>query len=61
MLGRIRQDFVAVVNLSSSMKIVDPINAIRSQYEYGTGYSTSFEIESKVRVACRDLRVARYS
>lgn len=45
MLRRIRQDFVSVVNLSSSMKIVDPINAIRSQYEYGTGYSTSFEIE----------------
>ena len=37
--------FVAVVNLSPSMKIVDPINAIRSQYEYGTGYSTSFETE----------------
>ena len=45
MLRRIRQDFVSVVNLSSSMKIVDPINAIRSQYEYRTGYSTSFEIE----------------
>lgn len=60
MLRRIRQDFVSVVNLSSSMKIVDPINASSSQYEYGTGYSTSFEIEG-YRVACRDLRVAGYS
>ena len=42
------------------MKIVDPINASSSQYEYETGYSTSFEIEG-YRVACRDLRVARYS
>lgn len=60
MLRRIRQDFLSVVNLSSSMKIVDPINASSSQYEYGTGYSTSFEIEG-YRVACCDLRVARYS
>ena len=43
MLERIRQDFVSVVNLSSSMKTVDTIYAIRSQYEYGTEYSTSFE------------------
>ena len=43
MLGRKREDFVSVVNLSSSMKTVDTIYAIRSQYEYGTEYSTSFE------------------
>lgn len=55
MLGRIRQDFVSVVNLSSSMKIVDPINAIRSQYKCGTGYSSSFGWSCVSRIESREI------